>query len=150
MFELCASILAANPENLARDVQDAETAGVDAFHIDLINNHGCALGLNTLHNTLNGALPEVVTVTFHSQSVHTDGDIFFLIFIKLILRIIAVVASQLQNAVCNKVFTSSITLNDCFNKVLRHVSIICQKLLSILRQAVSAGRCQVLDNIFHK
>lgn len=36
MFELCASILAANPENLARDVQDAETAGVDAFHIDLM------------------------------------------------------------------------------------------------------------------
>ena len=39
MFELCASILAANPENLARDVQDAETAGVDAFHIDLMD--GC-------------------------------------------------------------------------------------------------------------
>lgn len=37
MFELCASILAANPENLARDVQDAETAGVDAFHIDLMD-----------------------------------------------------------------------------------------------------------------
>ena len=37
MFELCASILAADPENLARDVQAAETAGVDAFHIDIMD-----------------------------------------------------------------------------------------------------------------
>ena len=39
MFELCASILAADFAHLARDVQAAETAGVDAFHIDLMDGH---------------------------------------------------------------------------------------------------------------
>lgn len=39
MFELCASILAADFAHLARDVQAAETAGVDAFHIDIMDGH---------------------------------------------------------------------------------------------------------------
>lgn len=39
MFELCASILAADFGNLARDVQAAEAAGVDAFHIDIMDGH---------------------------------------------------------------------------------------------------------------
>ena len=36
------------------------------------------------------------------------------------------------------------------DQVLRHICIVSQQLLSIFRQAVSAARCQVLDNIFHK
>ena len=63
---------------------------------------------------------------------------------------IAVVASQLQDAVGDEVFSCSITLNNSLNQVLRHIGIVCQQLLGILRQAVSTGRCQVLDNIFHK
>ena len=39
MFELCASILAADFANLARDVQIADSAGVDAFHIDIMDGH---------------------------------------------------------------------------------------------------------------
>ena len=39
MFELCASILAADFSHLARDVQRAERAGVDAFHIDIMDGH---------------------------------------------------------------------------------------------------------------
>lgn len=39
MFELCASILAADFAHLARDVQAAEGAGVDAFHIDIMDGH---------------------------------------------------------------------------------------------------------------
>lgn len=39
MFELCASILAADFANLARDVQIADSAGVDAFHVDIMDGH---------------------------------------------------------------------------------------------------------------
>src|SRR5699024_2751293 len=39
MFELCASILAADFANLARDVQIADSAGADAFHIDIMDGH---------------------------------------------------------------------------------------------------------------
>lgn len=39
IFELCASILAADFANLARDVQTADSAGVDAFHIDIMDGH---------------------------------------------------------------------------------------------------------------
>ncbi len=39
---------------------------------------------------------------------------------------------------------------DSLDQVLRHICIVSQQLLSIFRQAVSAARCQVLDNIFHK
>lgn len=39
MFELCASILAADFAHLAQNVQAAERAGVDAFHIDIMDGH---------------------------------------------------------------------------------------------------------------
>lgn len=39
MYELCASILAADFSCLAQEVQAADTAGVDAFHIDIMDGH---------------------------------------------------------------------------------------------------------------
>lgn len=36
------------------------------------------------------------------------------------------------------------------NQILRHIGIICQQLFSVLREAIPAARCQVLDNKFHK
>lgn len=39
MFELCASILAADFARLAEDVQAVEAAGADAFHIDIMDGH---------------------------------------------------------------------------------------------------------------
>ena len=38
-FELCASILAADFACLAKDIRAAEAAGVDAFHIDIMDGH---------------------------------------------------------------------------------------------------------------
>lgn len=38
-FTLCASILAADFAHLAQDVQAADAAGVDAFHIDIMDGH---------------------------------------------------------------------------------------------------------------
>lgn len=39
MFELCASILAADFAHLEQDVRAAEAAGVDVFHIDIMDGH---------------------------------------------------------------------------------------------------------------
>ena len=39
MFELCASILAADFANLERDMRAANAAGVDDFHIDVMDGH---------------------------------------------------------------------------------------------------------------
>ena len=39
MFEQCASILAADFANLERDMRAANAAGVDAFHIDVMDGH---------------------------------------------------------------------------------------------------------------
>ena len=72
----------------------------------------------------------------------------YLIFI--ILCIVTIVASELQDTVSDEVLTSSIALNNSLNQVFRHICIICQQLLRIFRQAVTAARCQVLDNFFHK
>lgn len=39
MYEICASILAANFACLAEDIRTADDAGVDAFHIDIMDGH---------------------------------------------------------------------------------------------------------------
>ena len=57
-------------------------------------------------------------------------------------RIISLVrficASDLQHTVSNVVFSGTVRLHDCFNQVLRHISVIGQKLLGVLGQAVTA------------
>ena len=57
---------------------------------------------------------------------------------------------MIVHAICNKVFTSSIALNNSLNQILRHVCVVRQQLFGVFRQAVAAARCQVLDNFFHK
>ena len=44
---------------------------------------------------------------------------------------------------------SPLTRN-CFDQIFRHIGVVGQQLLSVFRQAVTAARCQVLDNKFHK
>ena len=118
--------------------------------IQYINYHGCSLSLDALHDTLDRTLAEVIAVALHGQTIHTDSDCLFLILIELILCIVAVVASQLQNTIGDEVLTGSVALDDSFNQILRHICIVSQQLLGVFRQAVAAARCQVLDNFFHK
>lgn len=87
------------------------------------------------------------TIDF-SCSINPDHNFLFLAFVPAVICLIS--ASNLQNTVGDEVLTSSITLNNSLNQVLRYIGIVSQQLLGVFRQAVAAGRCQVLDNIFHK
>lgn len=113
--------------NLARSLTTTDPKeSFTVFQCRLINHNRGTLCLDALHDTLNRALAKIIAVTLHGQTVNTNSDIFLLVFIKLIFCIIAVVASQFQNTVCNEVFSCSITLNDCFNQVLWNISIVSQ------------------------
>ena len=101
----------------------------------LINHNRCTLGLDTLHDTLNRTLTEVVAVALHGQSVHTNHNLFLLALIPVI--ICSICTSDFQHAVGDKVFTSSVALNDCFDQIFRHICVVCQQLLSIFRQTVT-------------
>ena len=54
--------------------------------------------------------------------------------------------SNFKHPIRNKILTSAVALNDCFDQIFRYIGIICEKLFSVLGQAVPAGRCQILDN----
>ena len=45
--------------------------------------------------------------------------------------------SQAIIAICNKIFTSSITCYNCFDKVLRHICIICKQLFCVFWQTIT-------------
>ena len=75
--------------------------------------NSCTFGLNTLHNTLNGTLAEVIAVTLHSQTIYTDHGFFFFALIPAIICFIS--TSNLQNTVSDEVFSCSITFNDSLN-----------------------------------
>jgi len=42
-----------------------------------VNNNRCALCLDALHNTLNGALAEVIRIVLHCQPIDADGHVLF-------------------------------------------------------------------------
>ena len=52
----------------------AAKEGAAVFKSRLIDDDIGSLGLNALHDTLNGRLAEVVRIRFHRQTIETDGD----------------------------------------------------------------------------
>ncbi len=51
---------------------------------------------------------------------------------------IAVIASLLEYGISDIVLTGTVTLYDCLNQVLWNIGIVCQELLGILWQAITA------------
>ena len=58
--------------------------------------------------------------------------------IKFIFLIISIVTSQLQYPVCDEIFSGTVALHNGLDQIFRHICIICQKLLGILRQTIAA------------
>lgn len=102
----------------------------------LIDDHRSALGLDTLHHTLNGALAEVVGVGLHGQTVDANHGLVLLVGIPLAVR--AVGAGELEHAIGDEVLARGIGLHDGLDEVLRNILIVGKQLLGVLRQAVTA------------
>lgn len=93
------------------------------------------LRFDTLHDTLNGGLTEVVRVRFHGQTVYANHHVVFLAGV--ISLVCFVCTSNFQHTVSNIILASAIRFHNCFNEVLRNISIVSQQLLGVLGQTVS-------------
>ena len=105
----------------------------------LVNDNSGSLGLDALHDTLDGRLPEVVGICFHGQAVHTDDDVFLsALFVAGVRLAVAVSAGDFQNAVGDEVLSGAVCLDDRFDEVFGHILIVGEQLLGIFWQAVTA------------
>ena len=104
----------------------------------LVDDDGRALGLDPLHDALNGGLPEVVGVRLHGQAVDADDTGLLFLCVVLVLFPIAVVARHLKHPVGDKVLAGAVGLHDGLDEVLGHVGVVGKKLLCVLGQAVAA------------
>ena len=142
--------LAALFENVQIVHHFAAEEGSAILQSRLIDDNCRALGLDTLHDALNGRLTEVVGVGLHGQAVDADDTELLVRRVILVLFPVAVVARHLEHPVCNEIFAGAVGLHDGLDEIFRHILVVGEELLGIFRQAVAAGRCQVLDNFFHK
>ena len=120
------------------DVIDHQRAeeGRSVLQRRFVDNDSCALRLDALHHALNGALTEVITVGFHRQAVHANGQRTFLIGIPH--GIGGIISRALQHAVGNEILAGAVGFHNRLHHILRHVLIIGEKLLGVFRQAISA------------
>ena len=114
----------------------AAEEGVAVRQSWLIDDNRCTLGLDALHNALDGRLAEVVGVALHRQAVHAD-DYFFLL-IGFPAGIFMVIPGFLQHGVGDVVLARAVALDDGGHHVLGHVGVVGQELLGVLGQAVAA------------
>ena len=68
------------------------------------------------------ALTEVIAVALHRQAINANHNIFFFALIPAIICFVS--ASNFKHTISNEFFTSSIALDNCFNQIFRHISII--------------------------
>ena len=122
--------------NSSRSLTTSEPKKVEPFRAWFIDDNRRTLGLDALHHTLNGALAEVVGVGLHGQAIHTNHGLMFLAGIPFAVG--AIGTSKLEYAVGDEVFTGGVRIHDRLDEVLRHVLVVGEQLLRVLRQAVAA------------
>ena len=116
----------------------AEEGGA-VFERGLVDDDGGALGLNALHDALDGGLAEVVRVGLHGEAVDADDDFLLLLLaLGVIGGVAAVGAGDLQHAVGDEVLAGAVGLDNGLDQVLGHVAVVGEELLGVLREAVAA------------
>ena len=96
----------------------------------LIDDDLGTLGLDTLHDALDGGLTEVVGVGLHGQTVHTDDT--FLLCGRVVLAGLGVVTCLPQYLVGNEVLAGAVALDNGGHHVLRYLGIVGEQLLGVL------------------
>lgn len=77
------------------------------FQRRFIDNHCSAFRLYPFHHSLDTALPEVIRMTLHRQTVNTDHNFFF--FRHIVFTVGIVAAGQFQYTICNKILPGSVS-----------------------------------------
>ena len=115
----------------------AAEEGVAVGEGGLVDDDRGALGLDALHDALDGALAEIVGVALHRQTIDADGDGLARTVI-LVLRTVVVPAGLAQHGVGDVVLARAVALDDGGHHVLRHVLVVGEQLFGVLGQAVAA------------
>ena len=117
------------------DYQAAEEGGA-VFEGGLVDDDPGALGLDALHDALDGGLAEVVGVRFHREPVNAHDH--FVLLGRVVGAGSGVVPGPRQHLVGNVVLAGPVAVHDGLDEVLRDVVEVRQELLRVLREAIAA------------
>ncbi len=89
------------------------------------------------HNSLDGALAEVIGVGFHRETVDTYG--YFPAACRICIPgTVFIESCFFQNAFCNEILAGTVGFYDGFYDVFRDIFVVSQELLGVLGQTVAA------------
>ena len=104
----------------------------------LVDDDLGALGLDALHDALDGGLAEVVGVGLHRQAIDADdGGLSPTLAAILVVGAVGVPAGLGQDGVGDVVLARAVGLDDGGHHVLGHVLVVGEQLLRVLREAVA-------------
>ena len=105
----------------------------------LVDDDLGALGLDALHDALDGGLAEVVGVGLHRQAIDADdGGLSPALAAILVVGAVGVPAGLGQDGVGDVVLARAVGLDDSGHHVLGHVLVVGEQLLRVFREAVAA------------
>ena len=116
----------------------AAEEGRSVFQSRFVDDDGSTLGLDALHDPLNGGLAEVVGVGLHGQAVHADHAGLFRPGVVLAVLAVVVVSGHLEHTVGNKILAGAVGFHDGSDQVFRHIRIVGQQLFGVLGKAIAA------------
>ena len=105
----------------------------------LVDDDLGTLGLDALHDALDGGLAEVIRVGLHRQAIDADdGGLSPTLTAILVVGAVGVPAGLGQHGVGDVVLARAVGLDDGGHHVLGHVLVVGEQLLRIFREAVAA------------
>lgn len=85
-----------------------------------------------------GGLAEIIAVRLHRQAINVDSTLALLVGAEIATVVIIVISGFGQHTVGNEVFSCTVAFHNRLNQVFGHVGIVCQELLGVLGQAITA------------
>ena len=104
----------------------------------LVDNDFSTLGLDALHDALDGRLAEVVGVGFHREAIDTDNACVGVIGTILVVACVVVPSCHLQHSIGNEVLACAVALHNGCHHLLRDILVIGKELLGVLGQAIAS------------
>ena len=74
----------------------------------LVDDHICTSGFDSLHDSQDCRLAEVIATALHGQTIYSNDTL--VLFAAIPLTVLTIVTSLVKDGICNIIFTSAITL----------------------------------------